>query len=74
MDRTGPEFNENISMAKTVPITESFRADFRWEMFNMFNRTVFNTGNTNLNSTAFGVVNGQVNNPRQMQVALKVYW
>ncbi|MBV6433449.1 MAG: hypothetical protein IANPNBLG_03627 [Bryobacteraceae bacterium] len=72
--RAFPDFNENISLAKTFPITESFRADFRWEMFNMFNRTVFNTGSTNLNSTAFGVVNGQVNNPRQMQVALKIYW
>ncbi|MCC6368768.1 MAG: TonB-dependent receptor [Bryobacterales bacterium] len=72
--RAFPDFNENISMGKTFPIKESFRADFRWEMFNMFNRTVFNTGNANLNSTAFGVVNGQVNSPRQMQVALKVYW
>jgi hypothetical protein len=72
--RAFPSLNENISIAKTFPIREQVRLDFRWEAFNLFNRTQFGTGNLNLNSNAFGVVNSQVNSPRQMQVALKLYW
>jgi hypothetical protein len=72
--RQFPTFNENLSVAKTFALTERVRLDFRWEMFNMFNRTVFGVGNTNLNSNVFGVVANQVNDARQMQVALKLYW
>jgi hypothetical protein len=50
------------------------RVDLRGEAFNIFNRTIFGTGNNNLNSNDFGVVTNQVNDPRQMQVALKIYW
>ncbi len=74
MDRTGPARTEKISTAKASPVKASFRAGFRWEMLHMFNRTVFHARNMNPNSAAFGVVNGQVNNPLQMQVARKVYW
>lgn len=72
--RAFPNYNENVSFAKTFRFTESVRLDFRWELFNMFNRTVFGTGSANLNSNAFGIVNSQANNPRQMQAALKLYW
>jgi len=72
--RSFPNFNENISLAKSFRFTESKRVDFRWEAFNLFNRTVFGTGSNNLNSTTFGVVTNQVNSPRQMQLALKFYW
>ena len=66
--------NENFSLAKSFRITESVRVDLRGEAFNLFNRTIFGTGGSNLNSNDFGVVTNQVNNPRQMQVALKIYW
>lgn len=66
--------NENISLAKTFRITESIRADLRGEAFNIFNRTIFGTGSTNLNAGNFGIVTNQANDPRQMQVALKFYW
>ena len=59
---------------KSFRLGESRRFDFRWEIFNLFNRTVFGTGNTNLNNNSFGVVTSQVNDPRQMQVGLKLYW
>jgi hypothetical protein len=72
--RAFPNYNENISLAKTFRFTEDFRLDFRWEAFNLFNRTVFGTGNTNLDNNAFGLVTNQVNTPRQMQVGLKIYW
>ena len=34
----------------------------------------FRDPNTNLNSNAFGLVTRQANSPRQMQLALKLYW
>lgn len=72
--REFPYFNENISLAKSFPLGESRRIDFRWEAFNLFNRVRFGTGSTNLNSNTFGVVTNQANDARQMQVALKIYW
>ena len=65
---------ENVSLAKSFRITESVRVDLRGEAFNIFNRTVFSTGSTSLNSATFGQVTSQVNDPRQMQVGLKIYW
>jgi hypothetical protein len=69
-----PNYNENVSLGKSFPLTERFRLDFRAEAFNLFNRTVFSNPNTNLNSSAFGIVSGQANSPRDMQMALKLYW
>ena len=66
--------NENISIAKTFRITENTRIDLRGEAFNILNRTIFSTGSTNLNAADFGRVISQSNDPRQMQVALKIYW
>jgi hypothetical protein len=69
--------NENVSLSKTFAVKEHLRIDLRGEAFNIFNRTVFNTsstGLTNLDSATFGLVTSQLNDPRQMQVALKLYW
>jgi hypothetical protein len=66
--------DESVSLAKSFHITEDVRIDLRGEAFNIFNRTIFSSGNTNLNSNVFGVVTSQANDPRRMQVALKLYW
>jgi hypothetical protein len=66
--------SENVSVARTFRITEGIRLDLRGEGFNIFNRTIFGTGSTNLNAGTFGLVTNQVNTPRQMQVGLKLYW
>jgi hypothetical protein len=66
--------NENVSLAKSFPIRENFRVDLRAEAFNVLNRTIFGTGSTNLDSATFGLVTNQANDPRQMQLALKLYW
>jgi hypothetical protein len=65
---------ENISIAKSFRLTESSRIDLRGEAFNLLNRTIFNTGSTNINAPDFGQVISQGNDPRQLQVALKIYW
>lgn len=49
----------NLVVAKNFPIAgERARFQFRWEMFNAFNRANFNAPNTNINSGAFGIVTG----------------
>ena len=72
--RSFSNLSENISLAKTFNVTERLRIDLRGEAFNIFNRTIFGTGSTNLNAGTFGQVQNQANDPRQMQVGLKVYW
>ncbi len=66
--------NENFSVAKAFPITESVRMDFRWEMFNAFNRFRPATGSSNVQAADFGQVTSQLNEPRRMQLGLKLYF
>jgi hypothetical protein len=65
---------ENFSLAKQFQFTESTRLDFRWEVFNAFNRSRFNPGSTNIQDLNFGRVTSTLNDPRRMQFALKLYW
>jgi len=64
--------NENISIARTFRFTERLRMDFRWEMFNMFNRVRWGGPNNDITNPNFGLVNTLGNTPRQMQFGLKV--
>jgi hypothetical protein len=68
---------ENLSLARTFPIHEKIRMEFRAEAFNVFNRVRFGTGSTQLQSQTFGVLTGagsQINSPRNLQLALKLYF
>jgi len=67
-------FNENFSLAKSFQISEAVRFDFRWEMFNAFNRFRPATGSTNVQDPNFGRVQGQLNEPRRMQLGAKLYF
>ncbi len=66
--------DESFSIAKSFFFTESIRMDFRWELFNAFNRSRFSPGNTNVQAPDFGQVTNTINDPRRMQVGLKLYW
>ena len=85
--RLFPNLNENISLAKTFAVRERLRLDLRAEAFNVFNRVRFGTGSTQIQSPIFGkltsngdataVANGSaglLNTPRQLQLALKLYF
>jgi hypothetical protein len=75
--RLFPNLTENLSLTRSFPIKESRRIEFRAEAFNVFNRVRFGTGSTQLQSQTFGVLTGsgsQINSPRQMQLALKLYF
>jgi hypothetical protein len=75
--RLFPNLNENMSLTRSFPIRERKSVEFRAEAFNVFNRVRFGTGNTQLQSQQFGVLTGsgsQINTPRQLQLALKLYF
>ena len=76
--RSTPAYNENISVAKSFRITEQSRIDLRAEAFNVFNRVRFGLGSLSLQSQTFGVLSqtagDQANSPRQLQLALKIYF
>ena len=36
-----PTFNENISLTRSIKVREQMSVDFRWETFNLLNRTQF---------------------------------
>lgn len=66
--------NENISVAKTIGMTDALRMDVRLEAFNLLNRVVWGAPNTDFNNTNFGLITSTGNSPRQMQLGLKLYW
>jgi hypothetical protein len=66
--------SENVSLAKTISMTDQLRLDVRIETFNLFNRVVWGVPNTNFNDANFGMITSQGNSPRQMQFGLKLYW
>jgi hypothetical protein len=75
--RQFPFLNENLSVARAFPIRESLRLEFRAEAFNVFNRTRFGTGSTQLQDVNFGHLTSSsdlLNTPRQLQLALKLYF
>jgi hypothetical protein len=76
----GPGWNNwDLNLAKNFPFRERYNVEFRWEMFNAFNRTEFQNPGNDIGNGGFGqitstICNGQdscVGGPRLMQAALK---
>ncbi len=74
----GPNFiGADMSLFKNIAITERWKAQFRWEVFNVFNRTNFQLPgaqaqvNNRINVDTFGRSGGTFI-PRQMQLGLKI--
>lgn len=75
--RQFPNLNENMSVIRNFPIRESVRMEFRAEAFNLFNRVRFGTGSTSLQDQNFGHLTSSsdlLTTPRQLQLALKLYF
>ncbi len=63
---------EHVGFMKTINITERILSEFRFEVFNLFNRTQFANPNGNVSDpVAFGTIGGQINSPRQGQFSLR---
>jgi hypothetical protein len=69
--------NENISVIKKTKLTEQLHMEWRFEFFNIFNRTQWCNSDANYNdvpSGNFGKVFCQANTPRQAQFAIRLEW
>jgi hypothetical protein len=66
--------NLDFSLIKSFPLTESVRLQFRAEAFNLTNTAIFGLPNTTVGNPGFGVIGGQANTPRNLQLALKLIW
>jgi outer membrane receptor protein involved in Fe transport len=66
--------NLDISLFRQFPITERFRAEFRFEVFNATNTKVWAVPITDMDLPLFGQVTSTANVPRQLQFALKLYY
>jgi len=72
----GPGINNiDVAVFKRTAITERYNLEFRAESFNLFNRVQFGTPNTTYTTAAnstFGVITSQLNQPRLIQLALRL--
>jgi hypothetical protein len=66
--------NVDVGIAKNILFKERYSVQFRWEMFNAFNRTQFAIPNTDPTSPAFGRILSTAGPQRVMQFALKFFW
>lgn len=64
--------NDDLSLFKTFTLYRELQTQLRLEAFNALNHPVFGAPGTGVTSSTFGVVSSQANNPRQLQIALKV--
>jgi len=71
--RTPAFLNEDISLFKNLQFTERVMLQIRGESYNLINRVVFSGPAANVNNpNTFGVIGGQANNPRLVQLGLKL--
>ncbi|MBM3787852.1 MAG: TonB-dependent receptor [Acidobacteria bacterium] len=69
----GPQtVNLDFSLIKNFSMSESLRVQLRGEAFNVTNTPVFGLPNTTVGNPGFGVIGGQANQPRNMQIGLKL--
>ncbi|MBZ5595726.1 MAG: carboxypeptidase regulatory-like domain-containing protein [Acidobacteriia bacterium] len=77
---TSPGYNNvDAQFSKNFPFRERYRVQFRWEIFNLANRTFFSAPDSTVGDTNFGKITSDRNNnvdvhARLMQVALKLYF
>lgn len=68
--------NLTASLFREVPLGfhEGARLEIRLEAFNALNRVQFAAPDTNVGDATFGEITSQANQPRQVQIGLKLYY
>jgi hypothetical protein len=68
--------NFNTSLFKQFPLAfrEGARIEIRLEAFNLLNRVQFGGPDTRVGGATFGKITSQANQPRQLQVGMKIYF
>lgn len=64
--------NFDFGLFKFIPIKENFKAEFRAEFFNAFNRPQLGNPGTTFNAGGFGAISSQANAARVIQLGLKL--
>jgi len=64
--------NSDFALFKDTSLTERMRLQFRAEFFNLWNRVQFAEPAQSFGAPGFGVVNLQLNQPRLVQLALRL--
>ncbi len=75
--RTPGVNNANLSLLKSFDFhlwSESMKLEFRAEAFNAFNHPQFCGPNTTIDGGTFGQVSSTCNDPRELQLGLRLYW
>jgi Carboxypeptidase regulatory-like domain/TonB dependent receptor-like, beta-barrel len=70
--RGGATRNWDVSLFKNFHLTERMQLQLRSEFFNIFNTPRFSAPGGSFATAAFGVVSAQANDPREMQLALRL--
>jgi hypothetical protein len=66
-----------LSLFKEIPLNklrEGSRLEFRVEAFNALNHPQFSAPNTVVHGGSFGIISGQANSSREVQLGLKMYF
>jgi hypothetical protein len=75
LDMRGPgQANWDLSVFKSVHMTERFKGQFRAEALNAFNTPMFAGPNTSLGASSFGKITSQVNFSRMIQLGLRLFF
>jgi len=70
-----PSFsNVDLTLSKRFNITEQKYFAFRADFFNAFNGVSFNAPDRTTNSSTFGLITSQINQPRNIQFAFKFFF
>ena len=70
--RTPAYFNEDANINKHIPIHEQISADLRLEAFNVLNRHGFGKPDSGVQDLNFGKITSLNDQPRSMQIVLKI--
>jgi Carboxypeptidase regulatory-like domain/TonB-dependent Receptor Plug Domain/TonB dependent receptor len=62
----------DTALIKDVPVTESLKAEFRWEVFNVANHPLFAAPNGDISTGAAAQITSLSGDPRVMQFALRL--
>ena len=61
----------DFSIIKSFPIRERLQLTYRCEFFNATNTPIFNAPQLAPTNSNFGLITGQANQPRRVQMALR---
>ena len=66
--------NWDLAVAKNIPLRERLRLQYRCDFFNALNHPQFAAPNLSPTSAAFSTITSQHNEPRIIQMALRLFW